>query len=90
METKVKFSRIAGPLAFAIFLTSCTKFDPLYVLPDLCKPFEDIPTIELMPSNPRVVLEDVGKIMVMHGSGQAKVDTGGRIIKIEQSVDIPS
>jgi hypothetical protein len=98
METKVKFSRIAiaVPVVLAMFLTSCTKFDPKFVLPDLCKLFEDIPTIELPPSrppappNPRVVLEDVGKIMIMHGSGQAKVDTGGRIIKVEQSVDIPS
>jgi len=60
MMTKV-ISCIAASLMLAMFLTSCTKFDPLYVLPDLCKLFDDIPTIEVPSSNPKVVLEDVGK-----------------------------
>ena len=95
METKVIFGRVAASFVLATSLASCTKFDPLYVLPDICKLFDDIPTIELPPSppappNPKVVLEDAGKIKVMHGFGQAKVNSGGRIIKVEQSVDIPS
>jgi len=89
METTVKFSRVAAYLVLALFLTSCARFNPDFVLPDFCELFDDIPTIEL-PANPGVVLEDAGKIMVMHGSTQARVDTAGRIIKIEQSVDIPS
>ena len=52
METKVIFGRIAASLVLATSLTSCTKFDPLYVLPDICKLFDDIPTIELPPSLP--------------------------------------
>jgi hypothetical protein len=87
METKVKFSRIAASLVLAMFLTSCAAFNPDFVLPDLCELFDNIPTIEL-PTNLGVVFEDVGKIKVMHGSTRAAVDTGGRIIKIEQSADI--
>jgi hypothetical protein len=52
METKLKSSRIVTFFALAMLLTSCTKFSSRFVLPDLCKLFEDIPTIELSPSRP--------------------------------------
>jgi hypothetical protein len=90
MDNKVTFSRMAACLLLAMPVASCTKFDPLFVLPDICKVFEDIPITESSASTPKVVLEDPGKIKVMHGFGQAKLDTGGRIIKVEQSVDIPN
>ena len=60
MMTKV-ISCIAASLMLAMFLTSCTKFDPLYVLPDLCKLFDDIPTIEVPSSNPRSCSKMSGK-----------------------------
>jgi hypothetical protein len=89
MESKVKFRRIAAYLVLAMFPTSWAEFNPNFAVPDLCQFFDNIPTIEL-PANPAVVLEDIGKIKVMHGSTQAAVDTGGRIIKIEQIADIPN
>lgn len=96
MEIKVMVSRIAASLFLVTSLASCGQINPNYVLPDICKQFDNAPTIELPPPhppglpNPRVVIEDVGKIKVMHGSGQAKIDSGGKLIKVEQSVDIPS
>jgi len=84
MEVKGIIRRIALSLVLLISLTSCgQKINPGYVLPDICKQFDDAPTIALPPTrppappNPKVVIEDAGKIRVMHGSGHAKVDSGG-------------
>lgn len=70
--------------------------NPNYVLPNICREFDDTPLTPLSapppndPTNPKLIFETPGQIKVMHGSGSAKLDSGKRIIKVEQSVIIPT
>jgi hypothetical protein len=70
--------------------------NPNYALPNICKQFDDTPLTPLSapnpndPAFPKSVFEVAGQIKVMHGFGSAKVDNGNKLIKVEQSVSIPS
>jgi hypothetical protein len=89
--------RVATPVAVIsmMFLASCWRIDPLYKIPDICTPFEAIPLTNLTapdpndPTWPKVGFENVGQIKVMHGFGNAKLDSGKRMIRVEQSVAVP-
>jgi hypothetical protein len=54
--------------------------------------FGNVPLSTLTDSEQNVVFEDPGTIIVFHGGGCAKSDRAGKqqVLKIEQSVDVPS
>jgi hypothetical protein len=67
--------------------------NPHYVLPNICREFDDTPLTPLSappPNDPKLIFETPGAIKVIHGSGRARLDSGKRIIKVEQSVSIPT
>jgi hypothetical protein len=69
--------------------------NPEFVLPNLCKQFDDAPLTPLSapdpndPAFPKVVFEQPGEIKVMHGFGTAELPDGKNILKVEQSVAVP-
>jgi hypothetical protein len=89
--------RVATSLAVLsmMFLASCVEIDPNYPVPDVCTLYDSIPLTELTapdpndPTWPKVGFETQGQIKVMHGFGSAKLDSGKRIIRVEQSVAVP-
>jgi hypothetical protein len=65
--------------------------NPEYVLPRLCKEFDDAPLTPLSaasdPNDPALTkIEQLGEIKVMHGFGTAELPGGKTIIKVEQRV----
>src|SRR5215471_1922260 len=67
--------------------------NPNYVLPNICREFDDTPLTPLSaqpPNDPKLIFETPAAIKVIHGSGRARLDSGKRIIKVEQSVSIPT
>jgi len=75
---------------------SCGKvINPDFTLPDICQQLEDTPVTTLSapdpndPTYPKLAFEDQGKIKVMYGFGNAKLESGKEMIKVEQSVAIP-
>jgi hypothetical protein len=89
--------RVATPVAILLmmFLASCLRIDPLYKIPDICTRFEAIPLTNLTAPDPndatwpRVGFEKLGQIKVMHGFGSANLDSGKRMIRVEQSAAVP-
>lgn len=77
-------------VTIATLLASCT-FHPGHI--SLCQWINGAPVKQLTSSPPpTVVMEDPGTIVVYQGSGCAESDKSGQedIIKVEQSLDIPS
>ena len=72
-----------------MFLASCTQIDPLFKIRDICTPFDDLPFVDVTAPAPQVAFEIQGQIIVMHGFGSAKLDSGRREIKVAQSVSVP-
>jgi hypothetical protein len=74
-----------------MFLLPGCEFHPGTV-PEFCARFQDLPVTPLAPvPNPTVVLEDLGRIQVLHGFGRASafLHDGKDYIKVEQGVPIP-
>jgi hypothetical protein len=79
------------PLLLPVFLAACGQVNPAYVLPDICKEYDNAQFTPLATAPPPTdVFEDPGQIKVMHGVGSAQLSSGKKIIKVEQSVTIPS
>lgn len=99
METEsVSPLKVLSALAVILMsfsVSSCGVVNPGYVLPNICKQLEDTPVTPLMapnpndPTYPRLAFEDQGTIKAMYGFGKATLDSGKRIIKVQQSVPIP-
>ena len=83
-------------LMTTLLSAACGVINPNYVLPNICRVFDDTPLTPLSapppndPTNPKLIFETLGRIKVMHGSGTAKLESGNRVIKVEQSVAIPT
>jgi len=80
------------PYLLSLLLASCGGIiNPAYPLPDICKEYDDTAVTPLAAAPvPTDVFEDPGQIKVMHGFGSAQLNSGKKIIKVEQSVTIPS
>lgn len=76
--------------------SSCALVNPGYVLPNICKELEDAPLTALAapdpndPTYPKLTFEDQGTIKAMYGFGSAKLPSGKKMIKVQQSVPIPA
>ena len=87
---------VLSVLMTTLVSAACGVINPNYVLPNICRVFDDTPLTPLSapppndPTNPKPIFETQGQIKVMHGSGSAKLESGNRIIKAEQSVSIPT
>jgi hypothetical protein len=87
---------VLSVLMTTLLSAACGVVNPEYVLPDICREFGDTPLTPLSapapndPTNPKVIFETQGQIKAMHGFGSAQLDSGKRIIKVEQSVVIPA
>ena len=79
----------------SVFVSSCGIVNPGYVLPNICKELEDAPVATVIapdpndPTYPKLAFEDTGTIKAMYGFGTAKLESGKRMIKVQQSVPIP-
>jgi hypothetical protein len=88
------FSTLAVMLV-SVFASSCAVVNPGYVLPNICKELEDAPLTTMIapdpndPTYPKLVFEDQGTIKAMYGFGKAKLSSGKRMIKVQQTVPIP-
>ena len=87
---------VLSVLMTTLLLAACAVINPNYVLPNICKEFDDTPLTPLStplpndPTNPKLIFETPGQIKVMHGYGSAKLESGKRIIKVAQGVAIPT
>src|SRR5262245_38414749 len=78
---------VLSVLMTTLLLAACAVINPNYVLPNICKEFDDTPLTPLStplpndPTNPKLIFETPGQIKVMHGYGSAKLESGKRIIK---------
>jgi hypothetical protein len=78
-----------------LFFAACRTINPDYVLPNICKQFDDTKLTPLAapdpndPTYPKVVFETPGQIKVMHGFGRAQ-NLGTFLVKIEQRVSVPA
>jgi hypothetical protein len=85
---------LAAMLA-SVLATSCGIVNPGYLLPNICKELEDAPFTTVSapdpndPSYPKLVFEDQGTIKAMYGFGKAKLASGKRMIKVQQTVPLP-
>src|SRR5215813_2511721 len=87
---------IALAASCLVFLTACLELDPKFKIPDVCKLLQAVPLTNLAapdpgdPNYPKLGFPDQGEIMAMYGFGNAKLDSGGRVIRVEQSVTVPA
>lgn len=78
-----------------VFSAACGEINPDFVLPNICKQFDDTPLTPLAapdpsdPTVPRVIFETAGQIKVMHGFGRVSLGKTG-LIKVEQRVSLPA
>jgi hypothetical protein len=81
--------------AITVLLPACGTINPNYVMPDICKQFDDTKLAPLAapdpndPTYPKVVFETPGQIKVMHGFGRAQ-NPGTFLVKLEQRVSVPA
>ena len=99
METDTLVARLAQRalvLGLTLSIMGCGEIpNPHYVLPNFCQMLEDAPVTPLSAPLPpdapfTKVYESIGQIKVMHGLGTAKLAAGKNIIKVVQSVPVPS
>ena len=76
-------------LSLASWLTSCSFCPSGGYTPVKCSEFQDLPIVPLASQTSQVVSEQVGTVIVIHGSGSAKVDPGHGEIRVEQNQAIP-
>lgn len=82
-------------LAITVLLSACGGLNPNYVLPNICKQFDDTKLTPLAapdpndPTYPKVIFETPGQIKVMHGFGRAQ-NPGTFLTKVEQRVSVPA
>lgn len=94
---EISCSRVLSALAVLLmsFSVSCGEINPDFTLPDICQQLEDAPLTTLNapdpndPTYPKLAFEAQGKIKAMYGFGNAKLESGKSMIKVQQSVPIP-